>query len=199
MIKIRQLTLAGLVFFLLTSFTSGTLPKEFTRLLKQGGLVFTAPEGMVETPVIANRQMNYEYAVKYPGKSFEVRYAIRPLDNLIKDHEKNEKNKKPGDVYIHPNTLYSSLFQVTLLNISGGQLPEITEFGKEAVKGEFNADWGAVALVEVGKEFGQNYTYCLAVSIHKNDAADAYFFYLSDSREEIEELMDTAFHSLKFK
>lgn len=197
--RIQQLSGAALVFFLLTSFTSDTLPKDFTRLLKRGGLVFTAPEGLVEAPVIENRQMNYEYALKYPAKNFEVRYAIRPLDVLIKDHEKREKNKKPGDIYIHPNTLYTSLLQVTVLNISGGQLPEITEFDKDAVQQEFNADWGAVTFVEVGKEFGQNYKYCMVVAIHKDHVADAYFFYLSDSKDGFEELMDPAFHSLKFR
>jgi hypothetical protein len=99
------------------------LPKTFTDLLDRGNLTFQEPIGFEETKTIENRQMNYEYAIKYPKKKFEVRYAIRPLDELILDHEEREKNKKPGDINIHPNKLYSSLLEITTLNISGGQLP----------------------------------------------------------------------------
>jgi len=189
----------GLIFLILTSFTSDSLPKTFTDLLDRASLTFQKPVGLEETKIIENRQMNYEYAIKYPKKRFEVRYAIRPLDNLIHDYEEKEKNKNPGDINIHPNKLYSSLLQVTALNISGGQLPEIIVFDKEAVKQEFNADWGATTFVEVGKEFGQKYKYCMIVAIHKDNIADAYFFYLADSKDDFDKLMDPAFHSLKFK
>ena len=189
----------GLLLLVLTSFTSDNLPKTFTDLLDRGNLTFEKPTGLVETKTIKNRQMNYEYAIKYPKNKFEVRYAIRPLDNLLRDYEEKEKNKRPGDINIHPNKLYSSLLQVTTLNISGGQLPEVTVFDKQAVIQEFNADWGATTLVEVGKEFGQNYKYCMTVAIHKDNFADAYFFYLSDTKDAFGELMNPAFHSLRFK
>jgi hypothetical protein len=183
----------------LTSFTSYTLPKTFTGLLKRANLTFQKPSGFEQTNNIENRQMNYEYALKYPQKNFEVRYAIRPLDDLISDYEKKEKNKKPGDINIHPNKLYAALLKSTTLNISGGQLPDVTVFGTQAVKQEFNADWGATTFVECSKEFGQNYKYCMIVAIHKENLADVYFFYLSDSKDGFDKLMDPAFHSLKFK
>lgn len=189
----------GLLLFVLTSFGANNLPKTFTDLLNRGKLTFQEPAGFVKTPTIENSQMNYEYAIKHPKKNFEVRYAIRPLDNLLRDHEEKEKNKKSGDIHIHPNKLCSSLLQMTTLNISGGQLPEVTVFDKEAVKQEFNADWGATTFVEVGKEFGQEYKYCMIVAIHKDNFADAYFFYLSDTKDGFDELMNPAFHSLNFK
>lgn len=189
----------GLLFLVLTSFASDNSPKTFTDLLDRANLTFQKPTGFEETKIIENRQMNYEYAIKYSKKNFEVRYAIRPLDDLLHDYEDKEKNKKPGDINIHPNKFYSSLLQATTLNISGGQLPEVIEFGKEAVKKEFNADWGATTFVEVGKEFGQKYKYCMIVAIHKDNLGDAYFFYLSDTKDGFNELMKPAFHSLKFK
>ena len=189
----------GLLLLVLTSFTSDNLPKTFTDLLDRANLTFQKPAGLEETKTIENRQMNYEYAIKYLKKKFEVRYAIRPLDDLLRDYKEKEKNKKPGDINIHPNKLYSSLLQVTTLNISGGQLPEVTLFDKQAVKQEFNADWGATTFVEVGEEFGQKYKYCMIVAIHKDNLGDAYFFYLSDSKDGFDELMNPAFHSLKFK
>jgi hypothetical protein len=189
----------GFLSLFMTSFTSERIPKTFTDLLERANMTFQKPAELEETKIIENRQMNYEYAIKYPKKKFEVRYAIRPLDNLIREYEEKEKNKNPGDINIHPNQLYSSLLQVTTLNISGGQLPEIIEFEKEAVKQEFNADWGATTFVEVGKEFGQDYKYCMIVAIHKDNVADAYYFYLSDTKDGFDELMMPPFHSLKFK
>jgi hypothetical protein len=195
--KIKTLSTVFL-FLVLTAFTSDNSPKAFKDLLGRAKLTFQKPAGLEETKIIENRQMNYEYAIKYPKKKFEVRYAIRPLDNLLSDYEEKEKNKKPGDINIHPNKLYSSLLQVTAMNISGGKLPEISVFDKQAVKQEFNADWGATTFVEVGKEFGQDYKYCMIVAIHKDNFADAYYFYLSDSKDGFDELMEPAFHSLKF-
>lgn len=189
----------GLLALLLMSFSSNKLPKKFNDLLDRAQMTFVAPEGLKSTRIIENRQMNYEYALKYPATDFEVRYAVRPLDNLLKDYAQKEKNKQPGDINIHPNKLHNSLLQAAIMNISGGQQPEIKTFDKNAVKQEFNADWGALAFFETGKEFGQDYKYCLVVAIHKDDVADAYFFYLAKSRDRFDELMQPAFHSLKFK
>ncbi len=198
MYKFKILSLPVFLFLLL-SFKSDKLPETFQNLLDRSQLVFEKPEGLIFVKPIENRQMNYEYAVKYPDKNFEVRYAIRPLDELIKAHNEKEAKKKPGDINIHPNKLYKSLLQVNTLNISGGEMPEVTNFGKEAVIKEFNADWGAASFVEVGKEFGQEYKYCMLVALHKDNVADAYIFYLSDTEENFDELIFPAYHSLRFK
>ena len=191
--KIVTITI-GLLFAVLLSFTVENLPKTFTDLLDQGNMTFENPIGLDAIKIIENDQMNYDYAVKYPTKNFEVRYAIRPLKTLLKDY----KDKGTGG-NVHPNNLYSTLFQTTALNISGGQFPEINIYDKDAVKEEFNADWGASAFVQTVKEFGQNYKYCMIVGIHKDNFADAYIFYLSDNTEDFEKLAGPVFHALKFK
>lgn len=183
----------------LTSFQSDTYPKLFTSLLQRAHMKLEKPEGYTETAPIENRQMNYEYALKHPTKRFEVRYAIRPLDSMIIDYKAHMKTKKEGDIFINPNKFYESSLQATLLNISGGELPEITVFGSKAVKDEFNADWGATAFVNVGEEFGQDYKFCMVVALHKDDLGDAYYFYLADDRQVIIDTMMDAFHSLKFQ
>ena len=80
------------------------LPASFTELLTKSGMVFQMPEGMVEAPVVPNDQMNYEYALKYPDKKFEIRYAIRPLADRMADYREKEKNKKDGEVFANPNS-----------------------------------------------------------------------------------------------
>ncbi len=187
------------VAILLLSFRSDNLPTDFQALLTRAQMTFDAPPKLVMQESIDNRQINYEYALKHLKKKFEIRYAIRPLDIQIEKYKEWEKNKKPGDISIHPNKLYNPMLQATLLNISGGQLPEINTFGKAAVAKEFNADWGATAFVSLDKEFGQDYKYCLVVALHKDNHADAYIFYLANDRNVILKNMEPVFHALRFK
>ncbi len=149
----------------------------FESLLDSNQMVFEAPEGLIEITPIENRQMNYEKAFKHPTERFEVRYAIRS----------------------HDFGFFKQLFEVTVLNISGGQLPEYSVFDSGAVKAEFGADAGATVMVQVGEEFGQDYAYCLLVYIHKKGMGDGYIFYLGDDPELISELMEPHFHALRFK
>lgn len=149
----------------------------FENLLNLNNMAFEAPKNYTELTPIENRQMNYEKAYKHPTERFEVRYAIR----------NNELN------------IPKQIFEMTVLNISGGQLPEYTPFGADAVKNEFGADAGATVMVEVGKEFGQDYKYCLLVYFHKNNIGDGYVFYLADDNQVINDLMMPIFHALRFK
>lgn len=195
---LKSLTLI-LVVLGLTAFAPSKKADRWKELLERGKLVFEQPAGTEIIAPIENRQMNYEFAVKYPGQNFEIRYAIRPMDSLLLQYENNEKNKKPGDIFLHPNKYHPSLFQATALNISAGRYTDYTEFPKEAVKEEFNADWGATTFVPLGEEFGQKYQFCTMVAIHKENVADAYIFFMGNEKVDFEKLVLPAFYSLKFK
>ncbi len=160
-------------------------------------MVFESPDSLISTPIIFTHAMSYEYAIKYPGKNFEIRYAVRPSDNLWKEYERNIKNIKKCDINTNPDSTFLSAFETVILNVSG-KLPKITEFDKLAVKNEFNADWGGTVAVEPRKEFGQNYKYCMIVALHKSKKGDAYIFYLANSTEGFNQLIDPAFHALRF-
>lgn len=168
------------VFFFLSHTVIAQKPvsdSRFELLLDTNHMEFTVPPEYKEIACIENRQMNYERAYKHPKEKFEVRYAIRS----------------------HNLEIAQSIFEATVLNISGGQLPEYSMFKPEAVQKEFGADMGATVIVEVGEEFGQDYAYCLLVFLHKKRIGDAYIFYLADDGQLIPELMKPLFHSLKFK
>lgn len=196
----NQITRLIAVFFLiiLTSLTPDKPASVFQEKVLKAKMTFVMPKGFQETEIISNKQMNYDYAMKNVERNFEVRLAIRPLDDLLKSYNEKESNKKPGENQISPNKFYQGAFIATLMNISGGHKPNGGPFPKEAVKSEFNADWGASSMLEVGKEFGQDYKYCVVVAIHKDDVADAYYFYLANDKETIQELMPSIFHCLKF-
>lgn len=196
----KKIVIAIITCLGLTAFVYKGIPKDFKTVLKRAHMTFEMPEGMVETKVIDNNQVGYDYALKYPDKRFEVRYAIMPLDSLVMEYEKSKKDT--NEQVIEPNNLFDKMLLVTAMNASmgaSGGMPQIKEFDSAAVKNEFNADRGGVVLVYVGKEFGQDYKYCLIVGIHKDNIADAFYFYLSDTTAGVDELMKPAFHSLKFK
>jgi hypothetical protein len=194
-----KIIVTSFCFVLLTSFSSDNLPKEFTDLLNRSEMIFNQPEGYSETPMIENEQMNYDYAIVNNAKDFEIRYAIRPLDERIKNYNDQKINGTSGNSNIHPNKLYVGTFHTVIFNVSGGKFSKINEFTPEAIKKEFNADWGAMAMVEVGKEFGQNYKYCFIITIHKDNVGDAYCFYLTNTQESFAKNLQEPFHSLKFK
>lgn len=188
-----------LLFIVLTAFNADNLPKVFTDRLDRAKMIFTAPDGYTSVPIVANGQMHYEYALKYTGKNFEIRYAIAPLDSLFIQYETMKKNAAPGSNSIGPNKLYSAAFMATIMNLSGGNMPHIREFPKDAVSNEFNADWGATSVFHVTGAFGQGYDTCVAVAIHKDDLGDAYIFYLSDNPNDLQNLVAPYFYALKFK
>lgn len=197
----KKITSLAIGFFLLvlTSFTTEKTTSTFQEKLLKAKMNFEMPKDFKEVPIISNMQMNYDFAIKHVEKDFEVRFALRPLDDMLKTYLEKEKNKQAGEINMSPNKLYQGSFVAIAFNISGGKmLKGSSAFPPEAIKAEFNADWGAMTMVEAGKEFGQDYKYCVMVAIHKNDVADAYYFYLANDQQTIKEQMQPVFHSLKF-
>lgn len=176
------------------------LPKDFQKLLERANLSFDAPAELIETEVIDNYQMSYQYALKYPDEDFEVRYSINPLDDDLKAYEETMK-KEETIASLHPNDLCKSALYAIIFNVSDGKASNegYTEFPKESVKKEFHADWGAMAMVEAGETFGQDYQYCMIVAIHKDNLADAYYFYLGNEPERFSELMLPMFYTMTFE
>lgn len=187
-----------LSLFFFSFVDAAPLPKEFTALLARAKMTFKIPAEMVSVAPKENRAMNYDVAYKHKKEKFEVRFAVRPLDDYFKDYEakKNDKNM----VMIPPNNLYPSFFQVTALNIGiSVDLEKAVLFPPEAVKKEFRADWGATITVTANKVFGGGYTWCCLVMIHKNDCGEGYIFFMADDKEVLTREMEKVFDQLKFK
>lgn len=195
--------LAGCVFLILfMAFVADPLPQEFVHLMDRAKMTFSQQDSVIEVEIKSNTQMNYEYALAYAGKHFEVRYAVRPLDSMLAKYTRDTTEKKPGSFSVDPNKMYGAAFQATIYNVFGGKMLPIKAFPPEAVKNEFNADWGGVASGIPSGEFGAGYKMCLMVAIHKQNAGDAYYFYLADSTvapPEFRQKMKALFHTLRFK
>ncbi len=170
--------------------------EKFNITLNDCGMNVVIPSGYIEKEIIKNNDMNYDYAIKKADSDFELRYAIRPI--RFKKYENTKIQEEIESQVPFRNSQYYIILQTTILNITGGNEYEIQAFNKDAVKNEFNADWGASAFIELNSDFGKGYKYCMVVAIHKDNVADAYYFYLSNTKENISENMDPLFHTLRF-
>lgn len=175
---------------------------KFKKVLDDGKMMFTMPEGFVKIPIVKNMQMHYEFAVKSVDKPYEVRYSVSPMtikslaDMYAKDKSKEELTAR-------------TLSMTVALNVGGGSWDPTMGFGPfppEAVKREFGADWGGTWFITVkNNSFGTEYKYCGMTTLHKSGAADAYIMYLCNSKEDLITLMkdnmkvDGLFYALKFK
>jgi hypothetical protein len=171
--------------------------EEFKSILDECGMIINIPDGFFETAIVENSTMNYEYALTYPGNEYEVRYAIRPI--RYKEYANAEVRDEMEGLRPFRNSQYEEIFKTALLNITGGVDHKIQVFNLDSVKEEFNADWGATAFVELDSDFGKGFKYCMIVTIHKKDVADAYYFYLANSKENFMDYAKPFFHSLKFE
>jgi hypothetical protein len=190
--------LLTLIFGLYITFSNvyGQNYTEFKSILDDCGMNIIIPSGFVESKIVDNDDMGYEYALKYPDMDFEVRYSIRPIRYKIyaNDEVKDElESQRP-----FRNSQYGIILQTVILNITGGIDYKVQEFDKDAVNKEFNADWGATTFVELNSEFGKGFKYCMIIAIHKKDIADAYYFYLSNSEDKFMEYVHPLFHTLQF-
>ena len=179
-------------------------------------MTLAPPAGWMETPVIPNKLLPYGYALRYPGRRREVRYATEPLAPLLADFALGKKDK--SHLQVNPNELRGQFFIGTMLNVRGLKMDDpgfdaayraeepkpLNVFPDKAIRAEFGADWGALAPLVPVPEFGQDYKHCLLIGLHKTDAADAYVYFLYDNQEDFVEVVmrdpaKAAFHSLRFK
>lgn len=174
--------------------------KKFEDGLSKGGLHFKMPDNFDTIATVSNPDMNYELALKSKTKDLEIRYAIRPLKERIEQFEKRAKDtsmKMSGGS--HPNKMFQASFMVVIMNTSGThqQLPGYKSFPPEAVKKEFNADWGATTVYPLKSVFGKGYSNCMQVTLHRDNQADVYIFYLFNNKEDLTAALP-AFHAITF-
>lgn len=182
------------------------LSDTFQNVLKLAQMSFTTPKDAIPIPVVKNMQMHYEHAITFKDKPFEVRYSVAPIGYTVAEAYTGGKGITPrkGDELLSRTSAV-----VIAINVGGGTpSPNMgsKQFPPEAVKQEFGADWGSTTMIELQNDsFGTSYKYCMMTTLHKNDVADAYIFYLSDTRENLMTLLTEyiaktgAFYALKFK
>ena len=194
----KKLIIITICISLFFACTETQVPLPFINLLNRTKMIFTEPYGYILKDSLQSRGGTWDLTYIHPVDKFEVRYAIQPMDVLLKEYQEDLLKKDSNENLIHPNKLYHNKFKKALLNISDGRLPEYTVMTATSAKSEFNADWGATATVDAGKEFGIGYKYCQIVLIHKDNIGDAFVYFLGDDIKIIRRDMGRIVHNLKF-
>ncbi len=162
----------------------------FTELLDENNLVYTMPVGFEPIEVKKNYNVFYQYAITNTNSNFEIRIFIKSFKEMD-----DTANFNPNDFS------YNFLTSISL-NASGNVLPNIPQidlFPKEAVKLDFNADWGATTAFAPNTDFGKGFHFCALNCIRLDNVCEVYVFYMFDDAPNQEALMKKGFHVMKFK
>ncbi len=194
--KTHLLLLFVIPFF---GFSQSTIPtlEEFQAECDSAGLEFNMPEGFSIAEVKENKDLFYSFAISNSDKSMEIRYTIWPLGNLFDAYEKSLKDSNV--TMVNPNNMYYARVQASMTNLSGGQIYNITKFPPAAVEREFHANQGGSCFFEFDSEFGKGWLNGQFIYLHKENQADVIITFMSLDKEKHSDLMEPAFHSLKFK
>ena len=168
-------------------------PYTFEQLFDDGGLTLEVPAGFERRTPEANDVLSYEYALQHEDKKLAVRYAIRPINMVEIDYE------DPHNAAPELNHLFPMLFQSLISLFSRGGSSPSNEYSASDAQAKFNADWAAVAVMDVTRDFSEEYDQVLLLALHKNNASDAYVIVLFDDYVAVKPEINTALGSLKFK
>jgi hypothetical protein len=189
--KLRfYLVMQILLLFGITTFCHAQeWPPEFSRLLAQNSLVFSLPHGFTQVPVVANRDVQYDFAIESKSEKLEIRYRIIPIGWY-----KMSAN-------MDASMMYHAMISAMAMNISNGKLPQTHDFPITSVREEFGADAGSMAAVSCDSDFGKGFQKCMINVIHKDKVADAYIFFLFDDVRVLNAALmtDEIYHALRFQ
>lgn len=171
--------------------------KEFQKELELSKMQFEMPKNFKATPILSNDDLWYGFAIKHNKEDFEIRYTVWPLASTIEDYERCLKDT--NCTMVNPNRIYEGRIQANVLNMTGGNNPEIAAFNPDAVWNEFKADNGGTSFFALNCEFGKGYQYGQMIYLHKDNVADVIITYLSNDLDVHSALMDEAFHALVFR
>lgn len=172
----------------------------FVNGLTRAKMAFSKPDGYTKTTPIDNPHMTYGHAVKNDTAAFEVRYAIRPIDEVIRLYEEGlrDSTKKivnPNTVSFYATSAVAVAYNISTEIIGSGSLDD------EKLKHTWNADKGMLMWLKPRKEFGQDYSLCCMLCIYKEGKGNAYMFFTGNDADDILLLSSRTevFTSLKFK
>lgn len=168
-------------------------PVTFAGLLEEAGLEYEIPAGFVEVPVEFNEVLPYQYRVRSTDGTVEIRYTIFPLNRVEIDYD------DPHSSAPEPDHLFTLLFPGILTEISGWGHYKSKDYPASEALRLFNADWAAVAVMQVIPEYSPDYRQALVVAMHRNGHADAYQIFLGNDLKHLGVVAARVEASLRFK
>jgi hypothetical protein len=154
------------------------------------GVSLEPPPGYTETPVRKNMDMAYGYAIVSADKRIEMRFALRPYDEM-----------PPPMRNLQLSFFY---FMTGISNlVRGGHVGSFAD-PQTVPAAHFRADDARLVVVrwfqtDTGANaFGDGYELCSAVFMHRKGIGDAYSFVLFKDRDAIGSMDEELLHVMRF-
>lgn len=166
---------------------------KFHDLLNEAGLILVSPANFSQQVIHKSELLPYEYALRHQNNSLEIRYAIRPISRMEINYE------DPHSSAPEPNHIFTMMFTALIGQLSNGGSSPHREYKQQEAKQKFNADWAAISVFDIEKEYSSDYKQAFLVALHKNNLSDAYLVILFNDYGESKPLINEAIQSLRFK
>jgi len=171
---------------------------KFGLLIAEAGMTYQQPSGFFPKKVAPNPHCKYDLALRHSSLKYEIRYAIFPLKDSLRQY--GESKGKKNIVLVDPNNLFPAFTFAIVSNISADQkLLGSAKFKEDDVKSEFGADVGMSILLNAKESFGDGFKFVLVTALHRKDFADAYIFHLFNDYEAVKGEYFKSFYSMRFK
>jgi hypothetical protein len=163
---------------------------EFLAAARQMGISYEAPAGFTETPVRENADQAYFYAVLSADKRIEMRFVLRPYDQM----PEVMRNRQMGFTF----------FMTGISNlVHGGEAGKFSK-GEPLPAAHYNADEAILIPVrwfrpDTGANaFGNGYALCTAVFMHREGVGDAYTFVLFKDMDALQGMTEERMLAMRF-
>ena len=182
--KSLHLTTTFIIFTTIAFTQKIDYPTQFNELINQVGIEFYEPAdaGYKDIRPIENEYQEYEFAIWSRKEKLEMRYAILPYD------EKDIFSANPHILTARALTSIATN-EEHANNISAIQLSE------EALKRDFNADWGMVYFFQPKPGFSP-FPQCRMVALYKEGRGTVLIFHLFVKADNT--ALDTRYYALRF-
>lgn len=140
---------------------------DFNQSLNRMGMTFNMPEGYISIPPKPNSDMEYDFAIRHPKVSYEIRFSLRPAENL--------------------DVRWELLFVAVAANISGKGIENFSSEQPEephyidptSVKAAFGADSALMVGIDgLQSEFAGKHKSCGVICLNKIGVGQAYIFHM---------------------
>ncbi len=166
--------------------------QRFLSLIDDAGLVYEELPGYEPKEVAYNELFQYEHVLQHQSGNLEIRYAIRPLSQIIIDYQ------DPHSATPEPNHIYPLMFSAITDRLSGAKHSPSNEYSSEQANELFNADWAAVSVFDTQDEFSAQFSQGTLLAMHGNKKADAYLVFLFNDYSAVKESINSALATLRF-
>jgi len=189
----KIIVLLALIFPLLI-FSQNKENEEFNSLLKKCDLTFEMPKGFYKVPIVENKDVRYQFAMKDSVTNTEIRFYI----NSFAD----DFYGKIDTTAFNPNKMTRNFFTSIVLNASGQiipNVPPIFKMEKRDIWLTYSADNGATSKFNPNSDFGKGYTDCIASIVQKNNVGFFCIFWLFNELDQDKlQILKTTSHTLRY-